>query len=117
MNVLKSLVDWEKMRRELEKPSKGKQSFKGEEASARNLDEAKIREELPNNFEKAKAHKSTVEAAISEVIDQIQMSHCSRYLQLMLEGKFTVVCYVCEMNTLQVADIFFQLIWDVFFSC
>ncbi|XP_057506724.1 brefeldin A-inhibited guanine nucleotide-exchange protein 5 isoform X2 [Actinidia eriantha] len=66
VNVLKSLVDWEKMRRELEKPSKGKQSFEGEEASARNLDETKIREELPNNFEKAKAHKSTVEAAISE---------------------------------------------------
>ncbi|THG19477.1 hypothetical protein TEA_007202 [Camellia sinensis var. sinensis] len=65
VNVLKSLVDWEKTRRALEKQSKGNQSFEGE-VSAREFDEIKIREDLPNNFEKVKAHKSTMEAAISE---------------------------------------------------
>lgn len=67
MNVLKSLGDWEKTRRELEKRSNGKHSFEGE-VSAREFDEMTIREDLHNNFEKAKAHKSTMEAVISEVI-------------------------------------------------
>lgn len=65
VNVLKSLVDWEKTRRELEKRSNGKHSFEGE-VSAREFDEMTIREDLHNNFEKAKAHKSTMEAVISE---------------------------------------------------
>jgi guanine nucleotide-exchange factor len=65
VNVLKSLVDWEKMRRELEKRSNGKHSFEGE-VSTREFDEMTIREDLTNNFEKAKAHKSTMEAVISE---------------------------------------------------
>ncbi|KAH7856207.1 hypothetical protein Vadar_033926 [Vaccinium darrowii] len=65
VNVLKSLVDWEKTRREFEKRSNGKHSFEGE-VSAREFDEMTIREDLHNNFEKAKAHKSTMEAVISE---------------------------------------------------
>ncbi|KAL7194094.1 hypothetical protein ACSBR2_025688 [Camellia fascicularis] len=65
VNVLISLVDWEKTQRALEKQSKGNQSFEGE-VLAREFDEIKIREDLPNNFEKVKAHKSTMEAAISE---------------------------------------------------
>ncbi|XAR51125.1 hypothetical protein NMG60_11005668 [Bertholletia excelsa] len=65
VNVLKSLVDWEKSRREFEKQRKGKQSLEMENLM-RESDEAKIREDLSNNFEKAKAHKSTMEAAISE---------------------------------------------------
>uniref|UniRef100_A0A5B6ZVK9 Putative brefeldin A-inhibited guanine nucleotide-exchange protein 5 n=1 Tax=Davidia involucrata TaxID=16924 RepID=A0A5B6ZVK9_DAVIN len=65
VNVLKSLVDWEKSLREFEKQSKGKKSFE-EEVSARESDEIRSREDLPSNFEKVKAHKSTMEAAISE---------------------------------------------------
>ncbi|KAL6997715.1 Brefeldin A-inhibited guanine nucleotide-exchange protein 5 [Sarracenia purpurea var. burkii] len=72
VNVLKSLVDWEKTRSEFEKPRKGKQSF--EDVSAREFDEIRIREDTPNNFEKVKAHKSTMQAAISEVIDQVSHS-------------------------------------------
>lgn len=60
VNVLKSLVDWEKSRRESESQSKGIQSSEGESGEIKN------RDDLTSNFEKAKAHKSTVEAAISE---------------------------------------------------
>ncbi|KAA8523374.1 hypothetical protein F0562_009797 [Nyssa sinensis] len=59
VNVLKSLVDWEKSLREC------KQSFE-DEVSARESDENRSREDLPSNFEKVKAQKSTMEAAISE---------------------------------------------------
>ncbi|XP_038699983.1 brefeldin A-inhibited guanine nucleotide-exchange protein 5-like isoform X2 [Tripterygium wilfordii] len=65
VNVLKSLVDWERSCRDLEKQSKSSQSLE-EDVSTRESIETKIREDGPNNFEKAKAHKSTVEAAISE---------------------------------------------------
>ncbi|CAK9161194.1 unnamed protein product, partial [Ilex paraguariensis] len=68
VNVLKSLVDWEKSRRAAEKQSKGKQAEQSfeEEISARDSTGIKLKEDLPNNFEKVKAHKSTMEAAISE---------------------------------------------------
>lgn len=65
VSVLKSLVDWEKSRRESEKQSKGNLNLE-EEVSAGESDKNKGKEDLPNNFEKAKAHKSTMEAAISE---------------------------------------------------
>ncbi|XP_038710906.1 brefeldin A-inhibited guanine nucleotide-exchange protein 5-like isoform X2 [Tripterygium wilfordii] len=65
VNVLKSLVEWEKSCRDLEKQSKSSQSLE-EDVSTRESIEAKIRDDGPNNFEKAKTHKSTVEAAISE---------------------------------------------------
>ncbi|KAL2555467.1 HOPM interactor 7 [Forsythia ovata] len=64
VNVLKSLVDWENSQRESKKLNKGEQSF--QEPSTRELSESKIREDSPSNFEKLKAHKSTIEAAISE---------------------------------------------------
>ncbi|KAJ9168124.1 hypothetical protein P3X46_019686 [Hevea brasiliensis] len=67
VNVLKSLVDWEKLCRQFEKKIKRVQSLEGE-LSARESVEIKIREDvpIPNNFEKAKAHKSTMEAALGE---------------------------------------------------
>ncbi|EXC13619.1 Brefeldin A-inhibited guanine nucleotide-exchange protein 1 [Morus notabilis] len=65
VNVLKSLVDWEKSRREYESRSKSIQSSAGE-ASVGESGEIKNRDDLTSNFEKAKAHKSTMEAAISE---------------------------------------------------
>lgn len=65
VNVLKSLVDWEKSRRESEKKSKTSQSNEEEGSSGESVD-IKSWEDFPSNFEKAKAHKSTIEAAISE---------------------------------------------------
>lgn len=67
MSVLKSLVDWEKHQREsvditslpLEEEVSSKEST---------IDESKQLEEGPSQFEKAKAHKSTLEASISEVM-------------------------------------------------
>lgn len=70
MNVLKSLVDWEKSHRESEKQTKGSQSPE-EKVSVKEGLEIKSREDITSNFEKAKAHKSTMEAAISEVIVHI----------------------------------------------
>lgn len=66
MNVLKSLVDWEKSRLQSDKQSENVRSLEEESSGYENL-EIKSREDLTSNFEKAKAHKSTVEAAISEV--------------------------------------------------
>ncbi|KAK9058254.1 hypothetical protein SSX86_023094 [Deinandra increscens subsp. villosa] len=63
VNVLKSLVDWEKLRREA-KQNKDKQSIYEEvlsEDSTANNDDG-----LADIFEKVKAQKSTIEAAISE---------------------------------------------------
>ncbi|XP_065620356.1 brefeldin A-inhibited guanine nucleotide-exchange protein 5 [Quercus suber] len=65
VNVLKSLVDWEKAHRESEKQTKGSQSPE-EKVSVKEGLEIKSREDITSNFEKAKAHKSTMEAAISE---------------------------------------------------
>lgn len=63
VNVVKSLVDWEKTQREKQKQ---KQQLASEAESSTESDELKVRESLPSNFEKLKAHKSTIEAAISE---------------------------------------------------
>ncbi|KAF8388657.1 hypothetical protein HHK36_025337 [Tetracentron sinense] len=65
VNVLKSLVDWEKSCRESEKQNKNTQPLE-EEVLGRESVEMKSREDALGNFEKAKAHKSTMEAAISE---------------------------------------------------
>jgi len=66
VNVLKSLVDWEKSHRQSEKQSKGGNSL-DEEVSAKDLTEIESREAGSSDFEKAKAHKSTMEAAITLV--------------------------------------------------
>ncbi|KAK7291769.1 hypothetical protein RIF29_07169 [Crotalaria pallida] len=62
VNVLKSLVDWEQSRRESEKLKNNQQ----EGVSAEDSSEIRSREDVSNDFEKAKAHKSTLEAAIAE---------------------------------------------------
>ncbi|XP_020095997.1 brefeldin A-inhibited guanine nucleotide-exchange protein 5 [Ananas comosus] len=68
VSVLKSVVDWEKVRRESAKHGSIVQSLEEEISTKENLrtDESKNREDGINQFEKAKAHKSTMEAAISE---------------------------------------------------
>ncbi|MFS7906464.1 putative guanine nucleotide exchange factor [Helianthus anomalus] len=66
VNVLKSLVDWEKLRREA-KQNKDKQS-NNEQVSSEDS-KAKDSNGSANIFEKVKAQKSTIEAAISEVFN------------------------------------------------
>lgn len=65
MNVLKSLVDWEKLCREAKQ---NKEISIHEDASAGDS-EAKNSNDSANNFEKVKTQKSTMEAAISEVFN------------------------------------------------
>ncbi|KAJ4951655.1 hypothetical protein NE237_028487 [Protea cynaroides] len=65
VGVLKSLVDWERTRGNFENHNKSSQLLE-EGVLVRESVEPKCREDIPNNFEKAKAHKSTIEAAISE---------------------------------------------------
>uniref|UniRef100_A0A1D1YN54 Brefeldin A-inhibited guanine nucleotide-exchange protein 2 n=1 Tax=Anthurium amnicola TaxID=1678845 RepID=A0A1D1YN54_9ARAE len=67
VNVLKSLVDWEKIHRESEKHGTIIRSLE-EDVSVRELSfvDGSKREDGPNQFEKVKAHKSTVETAVSE---------------------------------------------------
>ena len=68
MSILKSLVDWEQARRGSSNQGSVIESLE-DDASARSLatDETKVQEDGRNQFERAKAHKSTMEAAISEV--------------------------------------------------
>ncbi|XP_078156946.1 HOPM interactor 7 [Carex rostrata] len=67
VSIIKSLVDWEKMKRDSTKHSTLVQSLE-ENASTKDraIEEPKSREEGLSHFEKAKAHKSTLEAAVSE---------------------------------------------------
>lgn len=66
MNVLKSLVIWEKSHRESKKQYKVKVSF-DEKVLPKELDESASREDSPSNLANLEAHKSTIEAVISEV--------------------------------------------------
>ncbi|KAL2338842.1 hypothetical protein Fmac_013288 [Flemingia macrophylla] len=62
VSVLKSLVDWERSHRELEKLKSNQQDG----ISAEDSFEIRSREDVTSDFEKAKAHKSTLEAAVAE---------------------------------------------------
>ncbi|PKA52423.1 Brefeldin A-inhibited guanine nucleotide-exchange protein 5 [Apostasia shenzhenica] len=66
VSVLKSLVDWEKLRGASGNPDSIVQSLEEDVLGQEPSDEPKIREDGPNQFEKAKVHKSTMEAAIAE---------------------------------------------------
>uniref|UniRef100_A0A803M641 SEC7 domain-containing protein n=1 Tax=Chenopodium quinoa TaxID=63459 RepID=A0A803M641_CHEQI len=60
VNVIKSLVDWEKLLKESEK-----RNSPDDEISGKDSVRIENREDFSSDIEKAKAHKSTVEAAIS----------------------------------------------------
>ena len=60
--MIKSLVDWEKSLKDLEK-----QSSLEDELSGKDSVKMENKEDASNDFEKAKAHKSTVEAAVAMV--------------------------------------------------
>ncbi|KAG2646178.1 hypothetical protein PVAP13_2KG490600 [Panicum virgatum] len=66
VSILKSLADWEQLRRDSSK--QGSIAESNEENASRSLttDETKSQEDGRNQFERAKAHKSTMEAAVSE---------------------------------------------------
>lgn len=64
--MLKSLVDWETSYRESAKHNQNSQSVE-EDVSAGESFDLKRREDV-SSFEKAKAHKSSMESSISEVI-------------------------------------------------
>lgn len=68
VSVLKSLVEWEKLQRDSGKHGAINHSVENEVLTGGShlADEAKNRDDTPNQFEKAKAHKSTMEAAVSE---------------------------------------------------
>jgi len=80
VSVLKSLVDWEQSHRELEKLKNNQQ----EGISAGDSSEIRSREDVTSDFEKAKAHKSTLEAAIAEVLIMFCLIFFNR------EGKFVL---------------------------
>ncbi|KAK4433109.1 Brefeldin A-inhibited guanine nucleotide-exchange protein 5 [Sesamum alatum] len=63
VNVFKSLVIWEKSHRESKKQNQGKESLEVDNSPR---DESNSREDLIIDFEKLKAHKSTIEDVISE---------------------------------------------------
>ncbi|MED6176821.1 Brefeldin A-inhibited guanine nucleotide-exchange protein 5, variant 2 [Stylosanthes scabra] len=65
VSVLKSLVEWEQSHKEF-KLNNNQQ----EGSSVEDSFEVKSREDVTSNFEKAKAHKSTLEAAIAEETDK-----------------------------------------------
>ncbi|KAJ8751100.1 hypothetical protein K2173_016281 [Erythroxylum novogranatense] len=65
VNVIKSLVDWEKLCKESLRKNKSIQSLEEYDMAGESAD-TKTREDEPNNFEKVKAHKSTLEAAVLE---------------------------------------------------
>ncbi|KAL0322244.1 UNVERIFIED_CONTAM: Brefeldin A-inhibited guanine nucleotide-exchange protein 5 [Sesamum calycinum] len=65
VNVLKSLVIWEKSHRESKKQNQGKESLEVDDCLR---DESNSREDSLSNFEKLKAHKSTIEDVISEAM-------------------------------------------------
>ncbi|KAK9137313.1 hypothetical protein Sjap_007907 [Stephania japonica] len=65
VSVLKSLLDWERSHRVSLKQARTPDSTELEN-SVRDSLESKVRDDVPSMFEKAKAHKSTMETAISE---------------------------------------------------
>ncbi|KAJ3670258.1 hypothetical protein LUZ60_010582 [Juncus effusus] len=64
VSIIKSLVDWEKAKRETTKQNSEAQSVENEDVSSSSKERST--EEGLSHFEKAKAHKSTLETAVSE---------------------------------------------------
>ncbi|KAL9687797.1 hypothetical protein QQ045_032204 [Rhodiola kirilowii] len=65
VNVLNSLIDWEKSVKEKRKQSKSSQPI-GVEVSSMDSADTNNSDDMLGNFEKEKAHKSTLESAILE---------------------------------------------------
>ncbi|CAL5062155.1 unnamed protein product [Urochloa decumbens] len=66
VSILKSLADWEQLRRDSSKQGSIAESHEDDASKSLTTDETKNQEDGRNQFERAKAHKSTMEAAVSE---------------------------------------------------
>ncbi|CAL5083523.1 unnamed protein product [Urochloa decumbens] len=66
VSILKSLADWEQLRRDSSKQGGIVESHEDDASRSLTTDETKSQEDGRNQFERAKAHKSTMEAAVSE---------------------------------------------------
>ncbi|CAL5072120.1 unnamed protein product [Urochloa decumbens] len=66
VSILKSLADWEQLRRDFSKQGSIAESHEDDASKSLTTDETKNQEDGRNQFERAKAHKSTMEAAVSE---------------------------------------------------
>ncbi|CAN6199456.1 unnamed protein product [Urochloa humidicola] len=66
VSILKSLADWEQRRRDSSKQGGLVESHEDDASRSLTTDETKNQEDGRNQFERAKAHKSTMEAAVSE---------------------------------------------------
>jgi hypothetical protein len=67
VSILKSLADWEQHRRDSSKQGSTVESHEEDGLRSLTTDETKSQDDGLNQFERVKAHKSTMEAAISEV--------------------------------------------------
>ncbi|CAA0841110.1 HOPM interactor 7 [Striga hermonthica] len=65
VNILKSLANWVKSHKGAVNQSKDKATF-GKEVSPKVLNKSESGDNTPSNFDKLNAHKSTIEAVISE---------------------------------------------------
>ncbi|KAK3127408.1 hypothetical protein QOZ80_7AG0572890 [Eleusine coracana subsp. coracana] len=66
VSILKSLADWEQRRRDSSKQGSIVDSREEDGLKSLTTDETKSQDDGRNQFERAKAHKSTMEAAVSE---------------------------------------------------
>ncbi|CAN6183816.1 unnamed protein product [Urochloa humidicola] len=66
VSILKSLADWEQRRRDSSNQGSIVESHEDDTSRSLTTDETKNQEDGRNQFERAKAHKSTMEAAVSE---------------------------------------------------
>nr|CAB3454663.1 unnamed protein product [Digitaria exilis] len=66
VSILKSLADWEQLRRDSSKEGSIAESHEEDASRSLTTDETKSQEDGRNQFERAKAHKSTMEAAVAE---------------------------------------------------
>jgi guanine nucleotide-exchange factor len=66
VSILKSLADWEQHRRDSSEQGSTVESHEEDGLRSLTTDETKSQDDGLNQFERAKAHKSTMEAAISE---------------------------------------------------
>ncbi|RLN33662.1 brefeldin A-inhibited guanine nucleotide-exchange protein 5 [Panicum miliaceum] len=66
VSILKSLADWEQLRRDFSKQGSIVESHEEDASRSLTTEETKSQEDGRNQFERAKAHKSTMEAAVSE---------------------------------------------------
>lgn len=100
VSILKSLVDWEQARRDSLKQGSVAEACEND-SSARSItsDEIKSQEDGRNQFEIAKAHKSTMEAAISEFNRKPARGIEYLLLNKLIENNATSVAHFLKSNS------------------